>query len=867
MMACSLRVSHCAVASTLFLGLYLTRAEAQVKPPPPPGTPTAKVAAGARYDAGWFRRFFLGDNYRDLWTTPITVPVLDLATFADGLTPLEAKGGKQTKTLRLKGANGGVYVFRPVDKDGLDLPLGYENTIVEDVVRDQVSANHPTGALVSDVFLRAAGVLHPTPLLVVMPDDPRLGKFQADYAGRLGMIEPYPTVPDSPTYAVAGQISHHWTAGFAGAVQIINSDSLTALLDSLPGEQVDARAYLRARMIDMMLNDWDRHPGNWEWARMEPGGRWQPIPRDRDRVMIDYGAIPAMIGPFAPQMIRFQGEYPRMSGLTAKSVLLDRRLLSGLDVNAYDSIAVDLKARFTDALIDSALKALPREYHATIPEEAKKLRERRDQLPNHARDFYRYLAEVVNIHATDAADSATVTVVDKDHMDVEIRSGNGAPYFQRRFDRKDTHQLRLYLHDGDDRAEVRGDAEPAIPIRILGGNGNNQLVNVSEAGNDSDIDFYNEGEVTGIPYGPVPTFDRRPWVQKEMGDPVNPGRDWGSGFSPAASLDTEGDELGLIAALGVVRKSYGFGQHPYSNRVALVGEYAFGVSGYRVIGEADKRWEETAMHITARVQWSELELINFYGFGNDNTASGSEEYFRAPQKQWTVFPALEYALGPRSDLLLGPVFKHSSTHTGAGNYLADTSPYGIGEFSQAGLRVGLYKDSRIRGRDNYGGFMVDLSATVYPSALDVASRFGVLEANTAAYFTFPVVKRPFLSLKAGAKRVNGDFPFHEAAFIGGKPSERDIPRERYAGDGALYGSAELRIPVVGFAFILPIDIGAYVYGDAGRVYVDRLSPGGWHHSHGAGVWIGILNPASGVEVDLGNSVGRNIVQAKIGFEF
>jgi hypothetical protein len=73
--------------------------------------------------------------------------------------------------------------------------------------------------------------------------------------------------------------------------------------------------------------------------------------------------------------------------------------------------------------------------------------------------------------------------------------------------------------------------------------------------------------------------------------------------------------------------------------------------------------------------------------------------------------------------------------------------------------------------------------------------------------------------------------------------------------------------VVDFPLVLPIDIGVYVYGNAGRVFVDRLSPDGWHNSRGAGVWIGILNPMSGVSVDLGNNVGRNIVQAKFGFKF
>jgi hypothetical protein len=849
-----LSIFRCAVTLTLALAL-VDRAQSQVSPPPLPGTPTATVAAGTRYQSGAFRRFFLGDTYRDLWSTPITVPVLDLRTFAGGLTPTEIGGSKQTKSLRLEASNGSEFVFRLVDKDGLNLPAGYDHTIVESLARDQVSAHHPAGAEVADVLLTAAGVLHPTPVLVVMPDDPLLGKFREEFAGRLGMIEPYPTVPDS-------------SAGFDGAVEIIDSDSLQVLLDTDPREQVDARAYLTVRLVDMFMNDWDRHPGNWKWARMEPDGMWQPIARDRDRVMTTYGRIPAALGEVMPQLIRFQKTYPRMTGLTWNSIDLDNRLLSGLEASAFDSIAVDLVGRFTDAVIDSALRAMPREYRDTAPEASAKLKSRRDRLPEQAKRFYKLLAEVVNIHATDAADSATVTLVAKRYVDVEIRSGNSAPYFRRRFDDRETQQVRLYLHGGDDRAQVRGDATSALRIRVIGGNGTNELIGASDAAGQSDaVRFYDQGAVAGVPYGKEPTFDRRPWVRKEMGPALAPGRDWGAGFSPAAKLESDGDELGLVAALGVSRKSYAFGRHPYGTRVAAVGEYSLGVEKFRVLGAADKRWEKTLLHVTAKAHWSELELINFYGFGNDSPALGPEEYFDAPQQQWMVYPALAYALGPRSDIEIGPVFKHSSTDTAAGNYLSETNPYGIGEFSQAGLRLGIYKDSRIRARDAYRGLLIDLSATVYPAVLDVTSQFEVYSLATAAYFTFPVVKRPFLALKAGAKQVHGDFPFHEAAFIGGEPSERKLPHQRYAGDAALYGSAELRIPVVGFPFILPIDIGVYVYGNAGRVYVDRQSPDGWHSSRGAGAWIGILNPSSGVEVDLGNYVGRNIVQAKIGFSF
>ena len=220
--------------------------------------------------------------------------MLDLRTFAGGLTPTKNGGGKQTKSLRFEDSKGNEFVFRLVDKDGLTISPGYEHTILEDMTRDQVSAHHPAGAVVADLLLTAAGVLHPTPILVVMPDDTLLGKFREEFAGRLGMIEPFPTEPDK-------------AAGFAGAIEIIDSDSLLVLLDGDPREQADARAYLTARLVDMFMNDWDRHPGNWKWGRMAPGGVWHPIARDRDKVMIGYGGLAAARRRDDPQSGSFRG--------------------------------------------------------------------------------------------------------------------------------------------------------------------------------------------------------------------------------------------------------------------------------------------------------------------------------------------------------------------------------------------------------------------------------------------------------------------------------------------------------------------------------------------------------------------------------
>jgi hypothetical protein len=152
---------------------------------------TLAITPGRQYEAGWLHRLFFGSHYRDLWTTPIEAPVLDLDAFAGGLKATRRGGGEQTKSLRLEGADGKEYQFRSIDKDPVQtLPPALRTTAAASVVRDQTSAGHPVGAVIAPPILQAAGVLHAPPSIYVLPTDhPRLGEFAAEYGGLLGTIE------------------------------------------------------------------------------------------------------------------------------------------------------------------------------------------------------------------------------------------------------------------------------------------------------------------------------------------------------------------------------------------------------------------------------------------------------------------------------------------------------------------------------------------------------------------------------------------------------------------------------------------------------------------------------------------------------
>jgi hypothetical protein len=213
-----------------------------------PDPTTRRVVAGEEYGAGGLKRFLIGSDYRDLWTTPFEVEVLDLGSFAGGLTPVMRVGGQQSLGLALKGADGRDYTFRGVDKDpSAILPQDLRDTVVDEFVQDQIASSHPAGSLVAEVLSRAAGVLVVETRLFVLGDDPALGEFRRDFAGTLGAVSVYPQ-PVSET-----------NPGFEGATEILDHLELYARLRAGTSDRVDARAFLRARLFDVFLGDWDRH--------------------------------------------------------------------------------------------------------------------------------------------------------------------------------------------------------------------------------------------------------------------------------------------------------------------------------------------------------------------------------------------------------------------------------------------------------------------------------------------------------------------------------------------------------------------------------------------------------------------------------
>lgn len=821
---------------------------------------TARVVAGPQYQAGSLKRLLLGRSYRDLWAAPIDVPVLDLDTFAGGLTPTETGGGNQTLSLRFRGADGREYGFRSVDKDP-GRGTGATGGPAAALVQDQVSSQNPAGALVAGRLMDATGALHVDPRLFVMPDDPRLGAFRETFAGMLGQMEERPG------------------DGFGGAGELEDTEEFLPILQSGPEHRLAAEELLTVRLMDLVLGDWDRHEDQYEWAPFDqPGGTvlWRPLPRDRDYAFVDYdGLLLDLARRFLEKAVRFEPDFEgAVFGLVEQGQYLDRRLLGGLERAAWDSAAAALRARLTDALIDDAVRRLPPAYQALEgPRLAAILRGRREQLPAAAAEWYGLMAREPEVHGTDGPDLA---VVERSPEGVEVRvhaggSESGPVTVRRRFVPGETREVRVFLHGGDDRAEVRGGG--GMLVRVVGAAGDDRL---EDRGHGARTLFYDDEGSNTFVRGAGTGVDTRPFdtpryeVDEEDAEAVlDPPRDWGvqrMAFAPFADVRPFSD---VVVGLGPKVTRFGFRRYPWATRWEARPLYALLHDRWGAEGRYTRQWTGSPSRGYIFARASQLEASYFTGYGNATESPEGERRYIVWENQLLLEPGVVLVRPGGLTLNVAGLLRYTDPEADGHPLLggdpqppvSGAPPYGYETWVGAGARVAAAWDRRDDPGFPRRGWtlsaQVDGFPYTAPGELDEGERVRAFARTGAAGTAYVPLAGGVLALRAGGQAVFGEFPLQYAAFLGGSPTVRGYTYHRYAGDAVAFGGAELRMPLAG-------PVGVLALADAGRVWYDGESAGGWHTGVGGGGFVRAGAYTASVLYAYGE---RGIVYLRLGLPF
>jgi outer membrane translocation and assembly module TamA len=271
--------------------------------------------------------------------------------------------------------------------------------------------------------------------------------------------------------------------------------------------------------------------------------------------------------------------------------------------------------------------------------------------------------------------------------------------------------------------------------------------------------------------------------------------------------------------------------------------------------------------LVLRYYWSGLEIIDFYGLGNESVASGPTSFHRTPHKRIEMSMMLGFGDGESRQLGIGPVIEYISTDTsGTASYLRTAQPYGSGRFTQVGLRTVVELDRRDRLGTPSRGYRLEGGGTYFPGLISVdRGAFGEVHGQATAYVS-PPGGSPTLALRVQGKKVWGTYPFSESAFLGGQGSLRGLHEQRYAGSMSLLGSAELRVDVARILLVLPTDFGLLGLVDVGRVFHDEESSR-WRTGFGGGIWLAPLRRSSTVHFTVARAEGRNAIYLGVGLPF
>lgn len=412
--------------------------------------------ASTQYRSNSFlRTLFMGSNYRSEWQQNVTVPVFHLSQ--TGFKVKELGGGMQTKSLHLVDAQGKEWALRTVNKVITDAALtpAMRNHLGRGLAQDLISTAFPYAAPLAGQLAKAAGITAARPTLFYVADDAAFAQYRGLFAGELCTLEERDPGFDST----------------------IGSEALLKRIRGESGGKVQQQVYLRARLLDMLMADWDRHADNWRWGVRDSAGAtfYYAVPRDRDWAFYkSKGVIPWLIKKTGTIrcLVPFTQKLKNVKRQSWKSWEMDREFTASLNTGEWEKAIASFCASLSDKAIESAVKVLPASVYTSDGEAfVQKLKSRRDAMQAQVMKYYRFLAQDVVINGSDESETFSVVGMN-DSLNIRVtQTGTPKLLYERNFSADETSSITLNGFGSDDVFEIKEEVKSRIRFTINGGGG------------------------------------------------------------------------------------------------------------------------------------------------------------------------------------------------------------------------------------------------------------------------------------------------------------------------------------------------------------------------------------------------------------
>ncbi len=822
-----------------------------------------------------------GAKYKQAYSQPVNAKVASLDTLFGGLRVVQEGNEGDYNSLLLADKNGNQYRMRAMHKNALQISkkLVFEdnNTKPSEVEKPDVpslkgqnasfyTASHPYAVMAIPDMAQAINVFYTTPQLFYVPKQKCLGNYNENFGDDLYLIS------IEPSERSEGE------GLFKYPDDVETTDDILIKLRKTGNVFVDEENYIKSRLFDMLIGDWDREPDHWQWAEYYNSYKknvYVPIPKNRDNA---FSSFDGNIFDFTRSLFNgskqthvYGKNLTDLRWFNKEGVILDRALLENSGRGQWKYLAKVLQDSITDSIIEKAFGKIPQEVQDESLEEIKqKLKDRKKNLVEIADSYYTYLSTLQTIIGTDYDDLFEITRLPEGKTNIRsfttINGVKSDTLTDRTYSNKDTKEIWIYGLGGKDKFTVTGKENNLIYIRVIGGQDEDvyslkdgrrvkvydyeskpSIVEEKEGGTLRFTDVYN-----------LNTYDYRKQIDRSQGLVS------AIGYNP---------DDGFRAALQYVYRVDNFQRNPFSQKHVVNAAYFTDINSFELSysGEFANIQDDLNLSFGARLTSPNFKM-NFFGFGNETQNFQDSEGFEYNRVEVQHISA---NVGLLRNSNFGSFFKLQTTFDGyevnnsPTNFISNINLENKGETNFFGTLEGIYN---YRSYDDILnptlGMLFDLNVGITDNLKDTDDIFGFIKSRIGFYNT--LVKNRTLVLKTTVNyhlNIGDRYQFYQAANLGGDNGLRGYREQRFTGKSFLVGSADVRYSFPKFKIgLVPLQTGIFAGTDLGRVWLPEEDSKKWHNSYGGGFWItgsGGLN----ANLSLFNSIEGTRLTFGLGFDF
>ncbi len=814
-----------------------------------PNTKAAPIYTQEATDKSGFYKALWGNHYREFYSRAVNAQVVLLDTLMGGLTPLKRGGGQQSKSLRLEAKSGKQFVMRALKKSTIkflqanafqDTYIGnaLDGSIIDKFLADFYTTSHPYTPFVIGDLSDAIDVFHTNPKLFYIPKQEVLGEFNADFGDELYMIE---------EHVGATQLE---AKNFGNPKKILSTAEVFEEIHKTGKSSVDEPSYIRARLFDMLLGDWDRHEDQWRWAvfEKEDGSEiCKPIPRDRDQAFSKYdGALIAFLTRAIPGLRKMQSygdDLRSVKWFASSPYHLDLTFINNSGWEVWEKQAKYIQDNMTDQAIEMAFKAIPDEIKGeTISDIKLKFKARRSNLIRIAKVYYTYLNKFEVVVGTQKKDEFRITRFPDGKTSIEVQRKD-LDILNRTFSHDITKEIWIYGLDGKDTFTVDGKGDQLIPIKIIGGKKNDTY------------DFKNTKKVKLYDYkkkeNTIVNKRSKKWLVDDYDINNYDHHKVKHSFDQILPIVAVNPDDGLRVGILSNHTFFGFQRNPFTQKHTISASYYTGTSGYDLSYKGEfsnifHKWNFAMEGLYTSPNFAS----NFFGFGNETQYDKDQvdlDFNRVRIRKWNAVISLIYRGRNGGSFHIKPLIESLDVENTQERFIGDL-PNTSSVFEKQ-TYGGMELAYEFKNKDNlaFPTLGLDFSLVAgYKANIDnttADNSFVYFQPEIAIDHKLTKTGSLVLASKlAGELIIGDDFEFYHAAQIGGVNGLRGFRNERFTGKQAFFQNTDLRIPIGGLkTSVIPIRLGFTASFDYGRVWAEDDSSGRWHNSTGGSIWV------SGVE--------------------